>query len=93
MLVLLLHEPDTHAFHALDALEPAAEVRGEALGLADGAPRALAVRDDGGREAVACLGAAFRQAPLRLDVLAEWCAASAAPAAYRQGRRSRMERR
>ena len=46
LLVLLLHEPDTHAFHALDALEPAAEVRGEALGLADGAPRALAVRDD-----------------------------------------------
>jgi hypothetical protein len=46
LLVLLLHEPDTHAVHALDALEPAAEVRGEALGLARGAPRALAVRDD-----------------------------------------------
>ena len=46
VLVLLLEHPHPDARDALDAFEPAADVRGEALGLARGAPRALAVRDD-----------------------------------------------
>ena len=46
VLVLLLEHPHPDARDSLDAFEPAADVRGEALGLARGAPRALAVRDD-----------------------------------------------
>ena len=46
VLVLLLDDPHPDARDSLDAREPAADVRGEALGLARGAPGALAVRDD-----------------------------------------------